>query len=145
MNDYTTVRFAMANLGNIPRNISEEWGKASGKILFKDGTFLLYSSLVLTMDSVSPSIDFAHEKLMTCQTEFDEIPCDQDGNPLLISYWVNEGVNLNSSGKYFARIFILCSEPPTNRINLSTGVISSNDDDNNYIKNIMFRFTIIPQ
>jgi len=139
---YTPMRFKFANLYDIPFT-NAGITKYCGINEYPDGTFIMVGSIQLDGSS-SPILDKDNEVLSSYQAVLTEIPCDSEGIPVMLTYWCNIGIGLtnNSPTSKWVRVYILCSETPTGRLNLDTNTVTLNSSDNCYIKNIGLNLTI---
>ena len=129
-------RATSVNLNNIPLNVANGYGySGAGKVTLPDGEFLLYGSI-----SLSTHLDFTTEMISAANMLLTEIPCDGNGNILLKSSWMSQLTNDSWLDPQQLFCFLLCSSEPTHRVDLVTGDISSNADDNQYIRNILMQF-----
>ncbi|MCW2254061.1 hypothetical protein M2263_000152 [Providencia alcalifaciens] len=127
------------SLNNIPRNIGSGYGgKSSGKVKNKNGTFLFYGSVFI--EGKDGAIDYKNEIDACWSAKFTELPCDAEGNILMISHFFSADT-IEGIGDVM-RIMILCAEEPTHRVNLTTGVITDNSTDNTYLKTILLSYVV---
>lgn len=129
-------RAVTVKMNNIPRNIGTGYGKwGSGKVIMPNGDFLFYGSVGL-----SAYIAFNNETIIASNMLFTEMPCDSQGNILLKSHWLQHQTNDTWPDPEGLVCFLHCTSEPTHRVNLQTGVITDNNSDNDYIRNMSFYF-----
>ncbi|MCC8466800.1 MULTISPECIES: hypothetical protein [Photorhabdus] len=75
--------------------------------------------------------------------KFNEMSCDSQGNILIKSYWFSPASNDSWLIKDKMRLMILCSKEPTHRLIIETGEIIDNKFDNDYLRNMIFSYTIL--
>ncbi|WP_392560114.1 hypothetical protein [Orbus mooreae] len=122
-------------LNNIPKSIDIGYHDSNcGKIYNKNGSFILYSNFTFYGEKFE-AIQQNH--VVGCfNIQLQEIPCDADGNPLLVSYWFERNDDQHS------RIVFLFSKEPTHRIILKTGKIIDNNTDNQYIMDMGINYIL---
>lgn len=124
-------------LNNLPINIFVGYGQTNGggKVYKNDGSFIMYYSVNIEyVTSPLTQITSNHSLIFT------EIPCDNNGNSLIRSYWFGSVNGYLPSEKIY--VMIDCEKEPTHRINIGSGEIISNKSDNDYIKDLILTYQI---
>lgn len=137
-------------LNNIPSNVSTGYGNTdTGKVFNSDGSFLVYTRIRLIGSDDEALKDTRFETVSGVTADFQEVPCDKDGNVLMTHHVITrpagEGEYSRENGYSHGvgiRLFIFCKQEPTHRINLTTGEISANTDDN-YLRHITFSYAVL--
>ncbi|MEK9496261.1 hypothetical protein V2H77_07355 [Photorhabdus sp. P32] len=129
-------------LVNIPKNIGLGYSRWSdGKVHLVDGDFLFYGSIDIKGEN--GPINKKAEIDANWTVKFNEMPCDSQGNILIKSHWLSPASNDSWLIKDKMRLMILCSKEPTHRLILETGEIIDNKIDNDYLRNMIFSYTIL--
>ncbi|EJD6042679.1 hypothetical protein M0J40_RS08505 [Providencia rettgeri] len=129
-------------LNSIPRNSGHGFNQhGSGQVLQADGSFLMYAEFELKKDG-KPLNGKLGEYAVTFTADFTELPCDVDGNILMVSHWFTRPLMDDKNEFHRSRLMILCSKLPTHRINLNTGEIVDNNSDDEYIRSLSRHFLI---
>lgn len=126
---------------------TEEFGitELPVRIKQKNGSVLLYYAFpdVDRMDKYYANSAGCHA------VTFSDVPCDEDGNILLISHWISS-YKKEEGGCYqqYWQLNVLCSKEPTHRLNLRTGDISpvkgpnSDGSINSYLNEIIYSYIL---
>lgn len=139
---YPVIGARYTNLNNIPRDISVGYKENHGHVYYSDGSFLFYGGINI-VGSDGAKIDTSKEIDANWTVKFTELPCDSQGNILMTSWCLNPFTDPKWNNPYWMRIMVFCSKEPTHRINLSTGAIYSDDDDGQYLRTIIFSYTLL--
>ncbi|ECC1693694.1 hypothetical protein DLR11_06135 [Salmonella enterica subsp. salamae] len=141
---YTVLGMQQTTISNIPMNISEGYGKSySGKIYFPDGRFGMYA-VVGVLGSNGEPLNTRYESDACYSVTFSELPCDIRGNILLDHYELTafQKTTAPEMGVNSLQVMLICSQEPTHRVNLRTGELYTNIEDNAYIENMSLSYII---
>lgn len=142
MNFYPLKGSRLQQLVNIPTNINYGYGKwGEGKIQYPDGKFLMYGSVNIEGGD-NKSLNRRTEVMLMPSVYFHNMPCDADGNIVLISHWFDQQYNESWPSKDRLVLFLLCSQEPTHFINLQTGEMTSVAEARDYLREMLFSYSI---
>ena len=132
-----TGQVIYVQLSNMPRNIHTGYGETNmgGRVYYSDGSFLLYYAVDMEYITAPATQITANHSV-----SFSEIPCDRFGNVLMESCWIS-GVNGYTSAQKMY-VMMRMRQEPTHRVNMTTGSLLNNNDDNNYLRGATLSYQI---
>lgn len=136
--DYkSTQQVLYVQLNNFPRNVCTGYGQLNGggKVYLPDGSLIMY--LAVDMEYITdPESQITANHSLT----FGEMPCDSAGNNLLKGYWFSTVDGYMSSEKIYVMLHM--AKEPSHRVNLTTGVLTDDNHDNNYLRKVVLSYMI---
>lgn len=141
---YSVLGMQQTTINNIPMNIGEGYGKDNaGKISYEDGRFAIYTTVKLEGSDGEP-LNTRYESDACYSLIFAELPCDHKGNVLLEHYEFTTYQSQSPSylGVNFVQINLFFSKEPTHRVDLRSGLLKNNAEDNQYIMKMGLSYII---
>lgn len=142
---YTEITTQQITVNDIPTDVNEGYNHPdNGIINYPNGHFGMYSIVTLLGDNGEPSVDNEAGGFTGCNLLFTELPCDASGTILFDHYDLKQlrKTNAGEEDVNALQVLLVCRKKPTHRVNLRTGEISANRQDNVFITGIKLNYLI---
>lgn len=137
---YPVLGSRISQLSNIPRYIESGYKQTfSGQVNYPDGSFMCYGSVAINGSDGNP-INTRYEADANWSITLYQLPCDSAGNIVMTSYCLSPFKNDSVNSM---RLMVFCKTKPTHRVVLATGEIIDDNTDNEYLREMIFSYSIL--